>query len=54
MTFFPMMFTREDALLIHHGLEDRHSRLVSGGSAGVPINGSDEIRVRRKRCLPVP
>ena len=43
MAFFPLMFTPEDALLIHRGSEERHSRLVSNGSAGVPINRSDEI-----------
>jgi hypothetical protein len=54
MTFFPLMFTREDALLIHRGLKERHSRLVSNGSAGIPINQSDEIWARRERSLPVP
>jgi hypothetical protein len=51
MAYFPLMFTREDAILIHHGLEERHSRLVSNGSAGVPINSSYEIW---ERSLPVP
>jgi hypothetical protein len=54
MKVFPLMFTREDAILIHHGLEERHSRLVSNGSAGVPINSSDEIRGLSERSLPVP
>jgi hypothetical protein len=43
MASFPLMFTREDALLIHRGLGERHSRLVSSGSAGVPINRSYDI-----------
>jgi hypothetical protein len=52
MAFFPLMFTPEDALLIHRDLEERHSRLVSSGSAGVPTNRSDEIWPRREGWLP--
>ena len=51
MAFFLLMFTGEDARLIHRGLEERHSRLVSSGSAGVPINSSYEIW---EKLLPVP
>ena len=53
MAYFPLMFTGEDALLIHHGLEERHSRLVSSGSVGVPIGRSDEIWARKEASLPV-
>jgi hypothetical protein len=54
MTFCPLMFTGEDALLIHHGLEERHSRPVSSRSAGVLIDRTDEIWARKERSLPVP
>ena len=47
MAFFPLMFTREDALLIHHGLRVRHSRLASSGR-------SDEIWTGKERSLPLP
>ena len=52
MAFFPLMFTPEDALLIHRGLEERHSRLVSSGSAEVPTNRSDEAWGRSESWLP--
>jgi hypothetical protein len=38
MAFFPLLFTREDAILIHHGLEERHLRLASDPSSGTPKN----------------
>jgi hypothetical protein len=52
MAFFPLMFTPEDASLIHRGLEERQSRLVSSGSAGVPTNRSDETWGRSESWLP--
>ena len=47
------MFTREDAILIHHGLEERHSRLASSTSASFAIAGSGGIPAG-ERSLPVP
>jgi hypothetical protein len=54
MASFPLMFTREDAILIHHGLEERRARLISGGSREVQTTRSDEIWTRRERSMPVP
>ena len=54
MAYFPLMFTPEDAILISHGLEERHARLVSSGFAETPINRSDEVRARKERSLLVP
>jgi len=54
MVSFPLMFTREDAILIHQGLEERRARLVSTESGGVQTTRSDEIRVRKERPIPVP
>jgi hypothetical protein len=51
MAYFPLMFTREDAILIHSGLEERRSRLVSSGPGAVRINRSYEVW---ERSLPVP
>jgi hypothetical protein len=54
MAYFPLKFTREDGILIHKGLEERWARLMLSGSAGVPINRSDEIWAHKERSLPVP
>ena len=54
MAYFPLMFAPEDAILINHGLEERHARLVSSGFAGAPSNRSDEIGARKERSLLVP
>jgi hypothetical protein len=54
MVSFPLMFTREDAILIHHGLEERRARLISGGPGGVQTTRSDEISARRERSMPAP
>jgi hypothetical protein len=54
MAFFPLMFTRTDAILIHHGLEERHTRLASKPSAGIPMNRSNTISAPRERLLPLP
>ena len=51
MAYFPLMFTREDAILIKSGLEERRSRLVSSGPGAVRINRSYEVW---ERSLPVP
>jgi hypothetical protein len=53
MAYFPLKFTREDGILIHKGLEERWARLMSSGSAGVPINRSDEIWAHKERSMPV-
>jgi hypothetical protein len=54
MVSIPLMFTREDEILIHRGLEERRTRLVSSGSGGVPANGSDAIGAPREMSLPLP
>jgi hypothetical protein len=54
MAFFPLMFTREDAILIHRGLEERRARMISSRGGGAPSNRSDEIWALRERSLPVP
>ena len=53
MKVFPLMFTREDAIRIHHGLEERHSSLASSASANFPIAGSGGIPAG-ERSWPVP
>ena len=47
IAYFPLMFTREDEVLIHRGLEERHSRLASSASAPSPLPAGG-------RSLPVP
>jgi hypothetical protein len=54
MASFPLMFTREDAILIRHGLEERRARMISSRPGGAPGNRSDEIWALRERSLPVP
>jgi hypothetical protein len=53
MASFPLMFTREDAILIRHGLEERHSRRASSASANFPTAGSVRDSAG-ERSLPVP
>jgi hypothetical protein len=48
MASFPLMFTREDAILIHQGLEERRARLISNRPGGV------QTWARSERSLPVP
>ena len=48
MARFPLMFTREDAILIHHGLEERRARLISSRPAG-----RDEWATIARKKLPV-
>jgi len=48
MASFPLMFTREDAILIHQGLEERRARLISDRPGGV------QTWARRERSMPVP
>ena len=54
MAYFPLMFTPEDAILIHRGLEERRARMISSRPGGAPINSSYEIWALRERSLPVP
>ena len=53
MASLPLMFTPEDVILIHRGLEERHSRLLSNASAAIRTTRYGEISVR-ERSLPVP
>jgi hypothetical protein len=46
---FPLMFTREDAILIHRGLEERHSRLLENASARIPAAPSMEVVANTQR-----
>ena len=54
MAHFPLMFTREDAILIHRGLEERQVRMISSRRGGAPSNRSEEIWALRERSLLVP
>jgi hypothetical protein len=54
MAFFPLMFTRDDAILIHRGLEDRFARLASNPSPGNPKNRSGSMSPPREQLLPLP
>jgi hypothetical protein len=54
MVSFPLMFTREDAILIHHGLEERRSRLVSNSSTGIPGDRANQISAPVSASSPAP
>ena len=54
MAYFPLMFTREDGILIHKGLEERRARLVSNSSNGVPPDHANEISAPVKTPWPAP
>jgi hypothetical protein len=54
MAYFPLMFTSEDAILIHRGLEERQARMISSRPGGAPSNRSDEIWSLRESALLIP
>jgi hypothetical protein len=54
MAFLPLTFTREDSILIHQGLEERRSRLVSNSSTGIPADRASELSVPVRASWPVP
>lgn len=53
MKVFPLMFTPEDGLLIHRGLEERRARMISSKPDGATSNRSDEIWGLRERSLSI-
>jgi hypothetical protein len=53
MADFPLMFTRVDAILIRHGVEERHSRLLSTEAPGL-ANRFEELPSHGRRPLPLP
>jgi hypothetical protein len=53
MAVLPLAFTPTDATLIHMGIEDRRTRLVSNRFAEAPTNHSGAISPPAKGALPV-
>jgi hypothetical protein len=54
MTFFPLMFTSYDAILIHMGIEERRLRLSTNPFGRGPANRSSAILPAGKEALALP
>ena len=54
MTFFPLMFTSYDAILIHLGIEERRLRRSTNQFGRGPANRSGTILPAEKEALALP